>query len=300
MTSNLFQWNFEVGDRGVLAPGRLLIPRGLGWAALLFAVAFGFFYASVAGADWLGLRGSWAYLPPIFLPVLGFWLYALAVRWGENRRAVEVCWGRSTATDLLLGFLIGSLLVSSMLLLLWACGLYHVERGHWAGAWVFLLYNGYISGMLEELMFRAILLRVFARLFGPVAALVLSALCFGLAHLSHDGWRDVGLLLVNAGLPLGLAYMMTGRLWLAVGMHIGYDFCEGSLLGVNNPQGLLLSSPDPARAAVLTGGAGGVDSSALSAIVGMGLIVVLLLAYRRWRRNPVRGDRFLDWNRAWR
>ena len=92
-------------------------------------------------------------------------------------------------------------------------------------------------------MCRAVLLRVFARLCGPVAALLLSSLCFGLAHLSYQSWRDVVLILVNADLPVGLASMMTGRLWLPVGLHLGYDFCEGSLLASTIPKVCCRAAP---------------------------------------------------------
>lgn len=47
-----------------------------------------------------------------------------------------------------------------------------------------------------------------------------------------------------ASLALG---MLTGRLWISVGMHIGWDFTDESLLGVNATSGLPLSSPDPAH-----------------------------------------------------
>ena len=298
MALDSLRWNFEVGDRGVLAPGRLRRLRCLGWAILLFAITIGFFFASVLSPDWLHLRGNWVYLPAIGLPALGFWVYALLVRYGEKRRAVEVFWRRSSATDLVLGFLIGAILVSLMLLLLWAGGLYHVHGGHWSGGFDFLVFNGYISGMLEELAFRAILLRIFARMFGPLTALLLSASCFGLAHLSYVSWLDAVLIVLNAGLATGLLYMMTGSLWMSVGMHIGFDFTEGSLLGVNNPHGLLLSGPNLARSAVLTGGASGVDGSALSAIVGLGLVVVLLAGYQRWQNDPSRCDRLLGGERA--
>ena len=218
----------------MLAPGRLRRLRCLGWAILLFAITIGFFFASVLSPDWLHLRGNWIYLPAIALPALGFWVYALAVCYGEKRRAVEVFWRRSSATDLVLGFLIGAILVPLMLLL-WGCGLYQVQGGHWSGGFDFLVFNGYISGMLEELAFRAILLRIFARMFGPLTALLLSALCFGLAHLSYVSWLDAVLIVLNAGLAAGLLYMMTGSLWTSVGMHIGYDFTEGSLLGSTTP-----------------------------------------------------------------
>ena len=58
------------------------------------------------------------------------------------------------------------------------------------------------------------------------------------------------------------------------------------------------SGPNPARSAVLTGGASGVDGSALSAIVGLGLVVVLLAGYQRWQNDPARSGRLPGGERA--
>lgn len=82
----------------------------------------------------------------------------------------------------------------------------------------------------------------------------------------------------NGGLILGLLYMVTGRIWMSVGMHIAWDFTEESILGVNSHRDLLLSTPVTGRSDILTGGKYGPDGSVLAAVVGVVLIALIVYA----------------------
>src|SRR5580700_5440145 len=98
---------FDPGSSGILAPGRLLWTRALLWGALLFAIVLGFFFASVFGAGWIGLRGNWFYLPPIVLPLLACWVYAILIRQLERRTPWELRIGPRLLSDVPFGFLFG-------------------------------------------------------------------------------------------------------------------------------------------------------------------------------------------------
>ncbi len=110
----------------------------------------------------------------------------------------------------------------------------------------------------------AILLRILARAFGVRCGLGLSAVFFGLAHLSHGGWLAATGITINAGFTMSLPCMATGRLWMSIGMHTAWDLTEDSILGVNNHNGLLLSTPVAGKSALLTGGTFGPDASVLA------------------------------------
>ena len=273
-------WNFETGDTGLLSPGKFLPLRSIAWAALLFAIAIGFFFASVLSAQWLHLPKGWDYAPAVVLPVLSVFSYCLLVRAGEHRRSVEFSWNFSAIRDLAIGSAIGLVVVSSILLMLWSSGLYSIRFSHWTGWLDSFVFDSYISGILEEIAFRAILLRILAGVFGPITGLILSSLLFGLAHLSHATWLVAAEIAFNGGILLGLLYMTSGRIWMSIGAHIGWDFTEESILGVNNHHGLLLSIPNPERNSVLTGGAYGPDGSLLAALVGSLAIISILFVYR--------------------
>lgn len=278
---NNMRLRFELGSSGWLAPGKTLVIRGLIWASMLYAIVYAFLVVSVFGARWLGMPSAADYVIGIGLPIFGFVFYALVVSVGEHRTAKEIKFCVSSIHDIAIGLLVGSSVLAVMLLFLDGLGLYTVRFGHWHGWFDSLVFDSYISGMLEELAFRAILLRVFARIFNPLIGLVLSSALFGLAHLTHATVFQAVEVAFNAGLTMGLAYMFTGRIWMSVGMHIGWDFTEESLFGVNTHQGLLVSVPNPLEPVLITGGAYGPDGSVFAGLVGAVAIVAMFYAYRR-------------------
>jgi membrane protease YdiL (CAAX protease family) len=272
-------WSLQVGTDGVLAPGRWLWLRAVLWAALLSVGAFAFFLSTQYLDSWLHLPPSSAY--PIFLgvPFIAFVAYALVVRAAESRPAVEVMPNARMLQDILIGAAIGFLMLCTTLALLWTLGLYHVQRNHWQHVFDAFLFGPYLSAMMEELLFRAILLRIFARAFGPRWGLLISAAFFGAAHLGHASWLAAIDITINGGLTMGLLYMATGRLWMSIGMHAAWDFTEDSILGVNHRNGLFLSTPVAGKSDMLTGGAFGPDASALAIAVGVLTIIAIVFAF---------------------
>jgi membrane protease YdiL (CAAX protease family) len=257
-----------------------------------------FFFATLMQFPWLHLPEHAGMQIGLLGPLVALLAYAVAVKTGERRLPREVMPSSSTVYELLVGVLIGFTMLVAMLSLLWALGLYHVQVGHLRNWFSFLVFNSYISGILEELAFRAILLRLFSRAFGPGWGLALSSAAFGAAHLSHASWLQAAEIALNGGLTMGLLYMASGRLWMSMAMHIAWDFTEGALLGVGNPDGLLRSTPVAGKPAILTGGSFGPDGSLLAALIGAVFISGILYANSkglfdtREHRAPDRSRRF--------
>ncbi|HUU56800.1 MAG TPA: type II CAAX endopeptidase family protein [bacterium] len=84
----------------------------------------------------------------------------------------------------------------------------------------------------EELLLRGYPIKVLDESWNRPAAVLVTAAAFGLLHLLNPG---AGLLpTVNvtlAGVILGLLYLQSGSLWLAIGFHWGWNFAEGGLFG---------------------------------------------------------------------
>lgn len=274
-------WPIELGTAGVLTSGRWLWLRAILWAMLLFAGAFAFFLSTQYIGHWFHPPPNSSYVIVLGIPILAFVVYAFVIRAAEKRTPVEVLPGAGTITDILIGAIIGVVMLCLITAMLWALGLYEVKPNHLSHVFDSFVFDSYLSGMMEELLFRAILLRILARAFGPRWGLVLSAAMFGLAHLSHGSWLPLLEVAINAGLPLGLLYMATGRLWMAISMHTAWDFAEESLLGVNTHHGLLLSTPAHGKSALLTGGTYGPDGSVLAMVIGILACAGILWAWRR-------------------
>lgn len=273
---------FDPGSTGVLAFGRLFKTHAMVWAAFLFAIAIAFFFVSVFGANWIGLQGNWLYVPPIALPALGCCVYAILVRRFEKREVWEFEVGPSLFVEGLMGFLFGGVFIAGMWGVLWAVGLYNVHRSVWSHWFNDMVFDSYVSAVLEELAFRGVLLRIFARLWGTRTGVLLSSLLFGLAHFAHGSWLGILGITVNAGVALGLLYVITGRLWMSIGMHLGYDFIETSVLGVGSKHGFLVSTPKTSSATWLTGGAFGPDAAIPGIVLGLAMNAVLWwVAFRK-------------------
>ena len=86
----------------------------------------------------------------------------------------------------------------------------------------------------EELLFRRTMIPILERRFGTTAAVIISALLFGCAHLSSGGVLLVAFTFVM-GVFLGLIYVRTGSFWLAVAGHCLANFS-------NVPTSLLAST----------------------------------------------------------
>ena len=100
----------------------------------------------------------------------------------------------------------------------------------------------------------------------------------------------------EAGILLGAAYLLTRRLWLAIGIHAAWNFTQGWVFSVpvsggDAPLGLLITrriGPD-----WLTGGDFGLEASAVAMVVatlaGVGLLVSALgrgaVVPPMWRRS---------------
>lgn len=83
-----------------------------------------------------------------------------------------------------------------------------------------------LPGICEEFAFRGLLLSGFLRSFSPAWAIILTALCFGLAHMSLYRFIPTAVL----GIILGYVVWKTGSIWLAVIIHT-----------LNNANGVLVA-----------------------------------------------------------
>ncbi|MCB0547220.1 MAG: CPBP family intramembrane metalloprotease [Phaeodactylibacter sp.] len=84
----------------------------------------------------------------------------------------------------------------------------------------------------EEIIFRGFVLQEFLENLNREAAVVFSALVFALIHAgtSNFSWLPFFNIFL-AGLLLGLAYIRFNGIWVPVGLHFGWNFVQGPILG---------------------------------------------------------------------
>jgi len=234
----------------------------------------------------VGLANILAFL---FITPLTYFAYWAYVRYVEKRVMTEL--GRQgAAREFGLGALMGFGLFSLVIAILWLLGVYRVNG--LSLAWLTLtgaLLGAFASGFAQELLFRAVIYRITEAWLGTWWAVAISAILFGLIHLTSAGATVFSALAValQAGVLLGAAYALTHRLWMAFGIHMAWDFANDGIFGVGvggqtgqSLHGIVQASLQGPT--LLTGGPLGVETSIVSVILlSIAGILLLRAAYQK-------------------
>jgi membrane protease YdiL (CAAX protease family) len=294
----------DVEPRPEAAPPSRL-RRIVAFPLVLMVIAVAFFVAASALANFLidlmpRQSGSPLLLvnAAIVIPCLlaAYWLFCRFVAREPMVLFAPAGWAR----ELLAGVAAGALLFSIVVGIVAALGGYRIAGwGGLATLWAPLAVS-IISGFAEELLFRGILFRYIERTAGSWAALALTSALFGGAHLFNPNASLVAAasIAIEAGILLGAVYMLTRRLWAAIGLHAAWNFTQGWVFGLpvsgtSVGDGLVhgrLAGPE-----MLTGGAFGLEASLPAVVVATAAGVgILIVAARRgavvaplWARRPV-------------
>lgn len=218
------------------------------------------------------------------LIVLG--AYTLFVRLLEQRPVSELS-TKGAARELVTGIAIGAGLMTIIVALLWVLGYYRVIQVNSLSAMLPMLALAITSGVTEEVLFRGIFFRLLEKGAGSIIALAVTSLFFGLVHLANPNASLLAALAIalEAGIMLGAAFMLTRRLWLAIGIHFAWNFAQGGIFGVP-VSGISLPGwlqPRIQGPQLLTGGEFGVEASLLA--LALCLAVGLLLVQRARQRG---------------
>ena len=156
------------------------------------------------------------------------------------------------------------------------------------------------SAIAEELINRGLLLSGLTIVLGgrAKAAIVLAALLFGLFHLANPGASALSVC-GNAlgGLIYGMAFVLSGRLWLPVGLHFAWNYVQGPLLGfrVSGLGAGGLQQIHDRGPVWLTGGSYGPEAG-LVGILFRFLVLALLFAWASSGLDQQRRQEFADRN----
>jgi membrane protease YdiL (CAAX protease family) len=211
-----------------------------GWWALLFlAIVFATTRAYTPlshGLQALGVGKDWLHPGPVLMLLLATWactamrrekLSSVGLRL-DRRWVRELAWGGALG--------VGSLLLAAGLIAAVGGVRFELDPARSAGNLLFGLYLFASVSVLEELLFRGFLFqRLVAGLGAWPAQLALAGL-FAVAHWGNPGmegatkaWATIDIAL--AAVLLGVAYLRTRSLALPIGLHLGWNWSQGYLLG---------------------------------------------------------------------
>lgn len=260
---------------------------------LLLSIPMIFACAIMSSAVGRGLKASHADGGGVVTAIVGaaifFGGYWAFVRFVERRPVVEFAF-RPALPELAIGIAGGIAILAAIIGVMAALGAYRVIGYNGPEVLALPLAIGIFPGFSEEIALRAIFFRLLERWLGSWAALILSALFFGFGHIFNPEatWVAAVGIAFEAGILLAALYMITRRLWMAVGLHAVWNFAEGGIFGtpVSGLQvsGLLrpwIGGPD-----LVTGGKFGPEASLPAMAIATAIGIILL--YVAWRR-----DRFI-------
>ena len=218
------------------------------------------------------------------VPFLG--AYLVLVYFIEKRRPVELAW-RKVLPHGFAGLCFGAAFISATIGLMWLTGSYVVTGTEADVDWVKpLLLVGLGAGISEEIVFRGVIFRISEDGLGTWPALAISALLFGGVHVMNPGatvWASFAIA-VEAGVLLGLVYHLSRSLPLVIGIHMAWNFVQGTVYGVpvsGSAAKGWLTATRPGNE-WLSGGAFGAEASVVA--VALSLVAsawMLSFAYRR-------------------
>jgi len=203
--------------------------------------------------------------------------------------------------DFFVGLIISGLMIGTIFIIFLFSGLLEIKEIGWSGGgisavleiilWFFGI--GLAVGWSEELAFRGYLLQNMKDGMGLFWAVLISCIIYGLLHMSNPNSTIIsGILIAIFGYLRIFGWLRSGQLWLSMGMHAGWDFFQGPILGFKvsgmNTESLIkhtISGSD-----WITGGSFGPEAGiVVIPVIIFGLLIMYLWTLKRenipWKEN---------------
>lgn len=283
------------------------------WRLVVMGMVF-FLLSAVSQVLIFGLENEWVlrFVYPASSIAVSLLVLWLAGRFLDRRPLPDfgLRLNRAWWLDLGFGLLLGALLMALIFLVELAAGwvtvtgTFHTPTAaalFWP-AILFGLWHFIAVGISEEVVSRGYLLRNLAEgLNLPqissraalLLAYVLSSAVFGLLHALNPNASWVStVLLVAAGLLLGLGFVLTGELAIPIGLHISWNFFQGRVFGfpVSGTQtGSTFIAVEQGGPPLWTGGEFGPEAG----LIGLAAVVlgcILTALWVKWRSGRLRWE----------
>lgn len=231
-------------------------------------------------------------VPLIFTLVMGFLailVYKVTLTYLARRSTPELSRQRA-GIESVLGILTGTIFILGSAVMIMALGGYSFRWASSADAGSVLLSSiaAALGGaIVEELIFRGLMIQAIEQLGGKPLALAVTSLFFGVAHLGNTGatlWSGFAIAL-EAGVLLGAAFLWRRNLWFAMGLHFAWNAIEGLLgIPVSGHPATGLFTVEVHGAAILTGGDFGLEGSIVPIAASLLISIPMLIGAARNRR----------------
>jgi membrane protease YdiL (CAAX protease family) len=150
-----------------------------------------------------------------------------------------------------------------------------------------------IAAAFEEALFRGYILQTFARAGLAWPAIGITSLFFAVVHLNNPGANFISTAnTALAGIWFGLAYLKSRDLWFPFGIHVMWNWVQGSIFGIEvsgsaHLAGASILNEIDRGPAWLTGAEYGIEAGlACTAALVVSILVIFYLPVRAQPRDP--------------
>jgi membrane protease YdiL (CAAX protease family) len=199
----------------------------------------------------------------------------------------------NTVKDLVVGFWIPGLLMGLIFVTELSLGWLTIDSFAWetmaVESWLGILLQGLLLftlvGVSEELLSRGYQLQNISEGLNLTWGVLISSSIFAVLHLANPSsslFSSLGIF--AAGLFLAYGWIRTGKLWLPIGLHLGWNLFEGTVFGfpVSGLKIEALINQTPSGPMLITGGGFGPEAG-LIVLPAMLLGVFIISIYTRHR-----------------
>ncbi|MHD0396305.1 lysostaphin resistance A-like protein [Staphylococcus simulans] len=158
-----------------------------------------------------------------------------------------------------------------------------------------IVIGGIVAPIIEEIMFRGILMKYIEHQTNIYLALIVTSILFGMVHVLNGLVTGMSLILLvvavtTAGLMYGLAAYFLNTVWASIVIHMIWNL--SAVMTITNQKieygvvQYMINTKNP----LITGGTYGMDASLISIIGYMSIILVLLIYSNRSKHRKDYND----------
>lgn len=218
-------------------------------------------------------------LKGLFVSSACIFSYILFFKKYEKRTIVEFS-TKGLAKNLFLGTLIGFVLQSLTILVIYLNGNYSVVNINPVSFIVIPFTIMFTVAVIEEILVRGIIFRVLEEKLGSYISLIISSVLFGVFHLINPhGTLISGICITTAGFLFGAIFIYSRDLWLPIALHFAWNFTQSGIYGAitsGNEKTKSLLEAKIQGPEFITGGEFGPEGS-IQAIVFCLIVTIILL-----------------------
>jgi membrane protease YdiL (CAAX protease family) len=264
-----------------------------GWWIAVFVLVFlasqAIYHPISKALQKLGFDGPWLEPLPVLALLLVTWVCTRLRR--QPLASVGLAISGRWLRQVLVGSAVGTVMMLVAVSLIYAAGgvSFAINPAGSVHALIAAAWSFVCVALMEELLFRGFVFQRLLAGIGVWGAQLVMAVLFAVAHSGNPNMQGATLFWATldtalGALLLGFAYLRTGSLALPIGLHFGWNWAQGALLGFDvsgfDQTGWLVPKLLD-KAQWLTGGSFGPEASVCAVVVDSAMV----LLFWRWRRK---------------